>query len=143
MKKITVSCLLFCMATICHAEEKGTRTPREVYEGTVFYGQTMCNFAISIARNLAAMGKPQDESSDWKGCIKGHKVELKKAYDGFSRTVKKPLAKAALKEHFVLATTALNGIEPATEELQIVYDKRQADNKAKVSEQWTRFEVEN
>jgi hypothetical protein len=76
-------------------------------------------------------------------CVIDKKSELKKTYEKAQKEVKKASAKAALKEYYIAVLSALQGINPEADERKMNYEKRQVDNKIKVKELWTRFEVEN
>lgn len=76
-------------------------------------------------------------------CISDGKASLKQSYEKTLKSLKKPAAKAALKEYYITAISTLIGIKPQDDERKINYEKRQGDNKNKLDEMWTRFEVEN
>lgn len=130
-------------APIKKQEMEKLRTPSNRYQGAFIAAQLSCPIALRLANDRATIGEMQNESSDWKGCIAKSKIELRAAYDAYSKTLKKPSAKAALKEHFIIATSVISGIEPDLDERVVNYDKRQTDLKARANEQWTRFEIEN
>ena len=106
-------------------------------------GQMFCKLALDIANVRAELGEKNDERSDWRECIKVHKGKVKFAYDAFAKTVVKPAAKAALKEHYILSISSIAGIEPESGEIVLHYNRRQVDLKARANDQWLRFEVEN
>jgi hypothetical protein len=79
----------------------------------------------------------------YRECISSGNSEIKKLYEKFSKTIKKPSARTALKEYYIAGVMALQGIEPQSDERTINYEKRQGDNKNKLNEMWVRFETEN
>ena len=143
MKTTVIAPMLLFLAFLSHAEEKDDRPLIKRYEGSVFVGQMMCKLSLDLANAKGELGEKGDEKSDWRGCIDKHKGKVKVAYDAFAKTVKKPAARAALKEHYILAISFIAGIEPESDEIVLSYKRRQAELKARANEQWTRFEVEN
>ena len=143
MKISFIAPILLCLAFLSHAGEKDDRSPSKKYEGAIAVGQISCSMSFVSANANAQLGKQDDEKSDWRGCIEEHKGKVKFAYDAFAKTVKKPAARAALKEHYILTVSSLAGIEPESGEIVLSYRRRQAELKARANEQWTRFEVEN
>ncbi|WP_296446986.1 hypothetical protein [Rhodoferax sp. UBA5149] len=125
---------LIALPVISHADAD-KRTPSEKYQGAISFALSMCTFAFIEAQ---AGGRQETQS-----CIDDGRVSIKKEYDSFSKLIKKPPAKSALKEHYIAGISALNGIQPQTQERKFNYDKRQGDNQAKIDDLWVRFETEN
>lgn len=86
---------------------------------------------------------PTCAAVDLGKCISDGKAKAKKAYEKTLKLVTKPAARAALKEYYIVGISAIQGVEPQSEERKMNYEKRQGDNKNKLDEMWTRFEVEN
>ena len=143
MKITVIAPTLLCLALLSHAQEKDDRPLSKKYEGAIAFGQISCGMKFRSAQALAELGQKGDEKSDWRGCIEQHRGTVKTAYDAFVKTVKKPAAKAALKEHYVLGISSIAGIAPESDELAISYKRRQAELRGRLNEQWTRFEIEN
>ena len=120
--------------------EKDTRSPLDAYEGAVEGALLVCPMVLKLATLRGDYDSPE---TDWRGCITKHKLEIKQSYDVAVRTVKKVLARQALKEHYIAALSALTSIEPKSDEIQMNYSRRQAENSDKVTERWSRFEAEN
>lgn len=57
-------------------------------------------------------------------------------------TVKKEKAREALKSYHVAFITALEGIVPGFDEMKIAYQQRQQALSDKVTEAWSRFQIE-
>lgn len=142
-KNHVLALVLLCSALLCSAQKKDGGSPAENYEQEVATGQLLCKVKVDLAIYKGDLTNPTDGQRDWRGCIKEYKTKIKTAYDAFAKTVKKPAAKAALKEHYVLAISSIVGLEPEYEEIVISYRRRQAEINTRVNEQWTRFEAEN
>jgi hypothetical protein len=104
--------------------EELDKSPLQLYVRHITFSQYVCS------------------RSDYTGCIEENEKELKKKYRAALPTVRGARAKDALKEHYIVALTALRGIRPGVGERKIDYDRRQQTLKDKVSEAWARFEVE-
>lgn len=89
-----------------------------------------------IFKNDQASGK-----SELDPCIEDGQKSMKANYLSVLKKVKKASAKAALKEYYIAATTALQGVSPMPDERVYAYEKRQNDNKTKMDEMWLRFEL--
>jgi hypothetical protein len=83
------------------------------------------------------------KSADYAGCIREQSVNVKQRYDKALKVVRKPAAKAALKEHFIAVSSQLQGLAPASDENRLDYTRRQTENQARTEEKWIRFEAEN
>lgn len=81
--------------------------------------------------------------SNYRKCISDGKATIKKGYEKSLKSVKKPTARAALKEYYITAITTLQEIKPQSDERKMNYERRQGDNKNKLDEMWVRFETEN
>lgn len=148
MKRQAILVIAMCVACCSSvAQEKDTRSPINKYQGAVFYGRTMCTLAARLRFSQAELGgELSDEdrkSGDYKTCITDQKKLVRTAYEGFSRTVKKPAARAALKEHYLTALDAISAIAPQSEERKLSYQQRQGAFDSKLEERWNRFEAEN
>lgn len=119
----------------------------DTYNDNVHSGLGLCGAKFRLAQVQAdaeelGINQERTDDSDWSGCIAKWKVQIRKGFEAASKTVKKPAAKAALKEHYVLASVALSGIAPVSQETRGSYAQRQRDALSKVSGQWARFEAE-
>ena len=99
------------------------------YRKNIEYSWFMCTAARIAGKDVA-------------GYVNAHKAALKEQYAAAAKTIKKPAAKAALKEHFVQAMSLVEGVEPGISEARIDYDRRQTDNKENLKKAWTRVEIE-
>lgn len=124
-------------------------TPLGHYQATSEMALFMCSMAYRMSKTLAEsqslgmeISEEKKESADYGACIRGYKPAIKTNYDGALSKVKKPAAKAALKEHYIQVIKSLEGIEPTSSERVFQYDGRQSENKVKRAEAWTRFEAE-
>lgn len=118
------------------------------YEGSVQFAMFMCSTARSMNGSLAElqeMGKQPDEAAlakaDYRVCIQKNGASLKKVYESAAASLKGNAAKAALREHFIQATISLEGISPNSQDVKLLYAKRQNDNETKLNELWTRFKL--
>jgi serine/threonine-protein kinase RIO1 len=90
---------------------------------------------------LAQTGS-SDSDGDYAGCIKKGKEAAKVSLDKALRTIRKPKAQEALKSYHIAFVTALQGINPGSNERRMDYERRQQMLKDKAAEAWARFEVE-
>lgn len=142
MKRLIALAVLMGISFFVNAEEPDNTNSAEKYYGYTGAAVTLCQLTFMSAQSMAAMGKPQDEKSDYVGCIKEKKAEAKAYFITAVRAVKKPKAQEALKSYQVAAIAALDGIRPGVEEIRLDYDRRQQVLKDKLDEAWTRFEIE-
>lgn len=149
MKVLNLFLPLFLVAaTRIAAAAQDDRSPIARYEGDLEYAVIKCTLALKIANNSAKLTElkgndgSSPDSEDWRVCIATQKTTAKVNYEAALKSVKKPAARAALKEHFIQGSQALSGIAPYSNETVIAHAKRQGDNRAKLDELWTRFELE-
>ncbi len=146
-RKLVSECLLASMGV------KPDPTPEEVDQrrkkNDATRAETMASVAagpIVVSTQLLLMTcnlyYTAPKEGDFQRCLLDGKLALKQSYEKYLKSVKKPAARAALKEYYITALSTLNGIAPQAEERKINYEKRQGDNKNKLDEMWTRFEVE-
>ena len=128
--------------------KKGT-DPIDRYSGSIQVALLMCSVAQRLNNTVAEGQKlgteiPSEtaEMANYEECIAQYKRTLRTIYEKTTSTMKKPVARAALKEHFIQAIVSLEGIAPNTDEMRISYKTRQNQNEAKLKELWTRFEIE-
>lgn len=76
------------------------------------------------------------------GCINEAVAASKKNFAVALKTVKKPPAKEALKSYHVALIGALEGVKPGAEERKLTYEARQSALQGKLTDAWTRFEIE-
>lgn len=131
-------CILFSGVSISAEDDFGVSAMFNRKEGVSqlehYHSSADASFAICTLVRLS--GK------DLNGCIAAHKKVLRRLYDAALKTVKKPGARAALKEHLVQAVSRIEGIGPGVGEINIDYDRRQTSNDEKLKMAWTRFELE-
>lgn len=130
--------------------------PLEGYSTDTRFSIEKCSLtyklALAKAENKALMAqtgeRPPDESEeqkkmgDYVTCIKTGKATAKTFLDKSMRTLKKPAAREALKSYHVAFLSALEGIPAADGEIRMMYSQRQAALRARMSEAWSRFEIE-
>lgn len=121
--------------------EKDTRTPLEAYEGEVKYALIMCKLKLEIA--VLRTDAEQTTDSDYRGCISESKKKFKTRHEAAAKTVRKAAARAALKEHYILALATITSLAPESDELKGNYSRRQAENNDRLTVSWSRFEAEN
>lgn len=115
-------------------------TPLEQYRGITQSSLQVCSGAFSIAQHSANLGIA---AKDYSGeCIATTKANAVEKFKAAILTVKKDKAKEALKSYHVAFITALEGIAPGSDEPRIIYQQRQQALAGKVTEAWSRFEIE-
>lgn len=115
------------------------------YLGTYSHASFMCSIAYNMAKSLATLPEQDSETvkkSDFHGCIRENISALKTLHAKAQKTLKTTAQKAALKEHYALAVTALQGIAPLASERVIDYERRTNAEKRSVEQQKNRFEAE-
>ena len=118
------------------AEEKDDRPPLKKYEGSVVYSMLSCKLSYKMVLMTG-------ERNEFIKCIDDGKASIRIAYGNAAKTVKKPSAKNALKDHYIASLAILQGIEAQSDERKMNYEKRQGDNQSRLDELWIRFETEN
>lgn len=142
MKRITFFATLCVVCALAQAADDGLNKAINAYIGSANYGTYSCGLSFRSANARTVGGLPQDEKSDWRGCIVKQKADLKMAYEAIYQLLEKPGAQASLKEHYIATLNALNGIEPGLDETKAAYGNRQAVSLEKMSQQWARFEID-
>jgi hypothetical protein len=123
------------------AQETG-KTPLEEYQDEVTFSLKKCKLFFDL--NREGIGKkPRTGLAAYAVCINEQEPEIKKTFRAALPSVRGKQAKEALKDHYIAALSALKGIHPGMNELLTTYDQRRQSLNDKVSEAWTRFEVEN
>jgi hypothetical protein len=136
---LLVSLSLFASA----AEPPDNRNPLDKYRGDTQFSLLMCAISFKIARLRAEAGSQEnDDKGDYRGCIAKGRATAKVDLAGALRFVKKAKAQDALKTYHVAFMTALEGIDPGSDERRISYAQRQQALSDKVNEAWARFEIE-
>lgn len=136
--------IALCAAGEGHAQQEPKRTPIESYYGAVRFALLKCPLTVEIAQMQASSGirGGSDADGDYQSCIQEGTSQAKGLYPAALKTVKKNSAREALKEHYITALSAINGVNPLLDERLGAYRHRQQLNKTKLDERWTRFEVE-
>lgn len=121
-------------------------TALQHYFGTLDVGLFVCRLSVKLTpkQNNGLKdpdAKPEFDSSDFRLCIKQTREGVTSTYEAAVATVKKPAAKAALKEHLVLGIGALEAIAPQMDERAIDYERRTVAAKLAVDQQKIRFEL--
>lgn len=86
--------------------------------------------------------KPPKPKLDYRVCVERHRMAIKVLYDSAMGSVKSSAVKAAVKEHFILVVSALQGIYPQDNERVIDYERRTNAEKRAVDQQRIRVEAE-
>lgn len=122
----------------------------KIYHQDANEGFLSCSRTFTLAQKMAALSdgghsvKVQyKDAGNYQKCILEGKDDIKASYEKFAAKVKKPSAKLALKEHYIAALSALQGVEPLSDERKMNYEKRQGENQSKLDTAWIRFETEN
>ncbi len=140
---VAIFVLCCCCSTALFAEdEKDTRNPVDKYHGDAFFYSLTCKLSFQIAMSKRQLSQPSDEKDDYRACITKGKTASKQNLDAALKTVKKPNAKEALKTYHVALVSALEGINPGSDERKINYEQRQQNLEGKMTEAWARFEIE-
>lgn len=110
-------------------------------------GSLMLCSLVFKARNiednsLKDPDKPPRPKLDYRVCIERHRMAVKTLYDSAVLSTKSTAVKAAVKEHFVLVISALQGIYPQDKERVIDYERRTNAEKRAVDQQRIRVEAE-
>ena len=130
--------------SICsHAADNEKQILLKKYHNEIELSLNQCTSSLKYAFISAELSKSPIDLKRSYECISDGKISIKKAYEAVIYTIEKTAAKTALKEHYIGAVSALQGIQFHDDERKINYEKRQSDNKVKVDELWLRFEIEN
>lgn len=142
--------LLIGVVIVASAAHAQPRNALEAYSGEASFAATMCGLTFvtgqaqaEIIRAGGEVSAENRQKGDYRACVRDQKPAVKTAYDAALKTVRKPAAKAALKNHYVAAISQLDGIVPELDERKIDYERRQAANAVRAKEAWIRFEAEN
>jgi len=133
---------MFAISSAFAADKPDEGTPLERYQGDAGRALFMCKLTLHLATAKAEAGRPQDEDSDYSGCIRRGLITAKGNLDRALRTIKKAKGQEALKSYHVAFVSALEGIRPGDSERKISYEQRQQALEGKLTEAWARFEVE-
>ncbi len=117
--------------------------PPSVFAAEPLKQQDVGAYGAIVLCDLSFKSIEFGSGADYKKCIADGKIEIKRGYEAVLKKVKKPAARAALKEYYITAIMTLQGIEPQGDERKMFYEKRQGDNMTKLEEMWVRFETEN
>lgn len=112
------------------------------YRGRLSYHLLTCKLKVQMADMKAQLKEPLPPEDDPAKCVDGAKRDLKTHYDKANTASKKPGAKAALKEHYVVALSAVDGVLPGIEERKNAYQQRTAAAERRLEEAWNRIAVE-
>lgn len=130
-------------------EKRADISAVEHYTSSADFALTMCDTtrrlrvsAVELNRLGNQVDQEEMEASDYRKCISSHKLALAKLYGAAVKSTKKAGMRAALKEHYVTAINALEGIEPTSEERVIDYSRRKAAEKRALDQQRIRVEAE-
>jgi hypothetical protein len=108
----------------------------------------MCRLKLDMVRLMAendaltSGAKSGDARAEFKSCVDQGRVDGKKNLNTALASVKKPRLKEALKNYQVAYLTALQAIAPGTDERKISYEQRQQGLDDKLTEAWSKVEVE-
>jgi hypothetical protein len=123
------------------------KDPVEAYTVATQVAFHMCGLVEDshqlLAQTRAAGGQVSEDEiarSNYVVCIVEMKKSLRKLFDRAMGSTKKAGLKTALREHFVQAIVALDGVTPRNERV-LDYDRRQSENKTKLREAEVRLEV--
>lgn len=130
-----VLALLIAFCAPAFSDPADTRTPLERYQEEVLFSTVNCPMVLQVV----LLG---DVKRDYHQCIAEARKTIKAAYLSAVKTIKKPAARAALKEHYIAAMTRIDGIDPQFDETNGNYAHRQSDNQSRLDEKWARFEAE-
>lgn len=117
-------------------EQPEKKDPISEYSQQAYFHMEMSGMKYKMA---SIKGSGWDE---YFSSISKIKAEMKDLYNKAIPKVKKAKAREALKAHYVAFITALDGINSKGGESEFGYAHRQEMLKDKLTEAWTRFEVE-
>lgn len=80
--------------------------------------------------------------ADPVACADQELLKVKSAYEKALATLKKPEARAALKEHLVITNVAVKGVVPGANDTKRGYQERKSVNERRMEEQWERVKLE-
>jgi hypothetical protein len=122
---------LVLSGSCAHADEPDHRTPLDQYRGITKFALTLCSAAASL-----------ETQAQVEECVTTTKQDAVTKFKAAILTVKKDKAQEALKTYHVAFISAIEGIAPGFDEPRIIYQQRQQALAGKVTEAWSRFEIE-
>jgi hypothetical protein len=133
--------VITCLLGVPHARANDSnQTPLDKYRSSTESGLGLCSAIFSIQSKLADDGQPMKDNT--AQCITTVKAKAVTNFKAAILTVKKDKAQEALKTYHVAFISAIEGITPGLDEPRIIYQQRQQALAGKVTEAWSRFEIE-
>lgn len=118
---------------------KDNRSPIDAYEGDAQFLLMMCSLQFQYSQLNPGETSPK---ADWTTCVKEGVQGLKVRFDNLMKVLRKPAARAALKEHYISVINAAMAITPHDGEIKMNYSRRQSEQQTIVQDKWTRFSLE-
>ena len=122
------------------AADSANRSPEQAYQNEAEEMIAVCSMMFKLSTIIGSNDTPE---SNWVQCLEDRKKATKGRYEALQKLLRKPAAKAALKEHYIAVVNASKAIEPELNEIKLNYGRRQADHRTNLNDKWTRFELEN
>lgn len=119
------------------------------YQEETRHGLSMCRLKFTghqlaeQSRQLGGSGSGNSDDEDYRGCLDQARAAGKRQLATVLVKVKGAGLKDALKSYQAAYLSALQGIPPGSEERKISYELRQQSLDTKMTEAWSRVEVEN
>ena len=112
------------------------------YWNTVNFVQIMCDLKMVGARQAAESGREISDDDAPATCVRTGMEKIRTAFDRAVASVRKASAKAALREHYIAASSALRGVMPGIDERVITYRARTDSERRRADEAWERVKLE-
>ncbi len=139
MRRLITALLLACAGPAICTTAAPTGVDLQGYRTATQAAVTACKRAVARAMGTV---DPQDDTSDFEGCISKRKSEARSQLTDLLRGIKKPGAQEALKAYHVVFVGALEAVRPEESERKSSYDQRQGLLNTRLVEAWTRVELE-
>lgn len=83
-----------------------------------------------------------DHPGDFEECLSKPLEVMQGYYRDFGKLVKGKEKRELLKSHYIALVSQMKGVEPESNELKIVYQRRQSDLKRRTKEAWMQFDID-
>jgi len=140
---LVMSCALAW--TFANAQPKMPPFPTPGGDAVSEYGNraSLGVYVCTLTQKIDETRTPSPSGETARECVKRELADLKDRYAFMLKRVKKKPALDALKEHYLAAQQAIDGVVPKDDEVRILYTQRQSANDTLLKDKWRRFELEN